>query len=287
MLAQTHLVCAAEIEDLILLRDKADNGCVARSAFSFMQGLDKRARKDLARFMDITKSEMLFSKGIIFVEGDVEALLVGEFAEILERSLDKYGISICNVYGTHFGNVVILASQFGIPWVVLTDGDPYVQVTGIMRCLDLVQQIDPDGFKALKILFDAKDDPKVRNGLKEFGLFVNDWTFEQTLIDAGLHQELKNVFLELGEEIGVKVSAGGTHIDDYLAANTRENMEKILSAIGDARWGKGRFAHRLLTHIQNKVEALKPEEKLTVVPSYIREGIAYIIDNVQKERSTP
>jgi putative ATP-dependent endonuclease of the OLD family len=280
-----HLVCTAEIEDLILLRDKADNGCVARSAFSFMQGLDKRARKDLARFMDITKSEMLFSKGIIFVEGDVEALLVGEFAEILEQSLDKYGISICNVYGAQFGNVVTLASQFGIPWVVLTDGDPYVPVTGIKRCIDLVQQIAPSRFDALNRLFDAKDDSQVRSGLKELGLFVNDWTFEKTLIDVGLHQELKNVFRELGDEIGVNVAAGGAHIDSYLAANTRENMEKILTAIGDARWGKGRFAHRLLTHIQNKVETLKPEEKPTVVPSYIREGIAYIIDKVQKERS--
>jgi len=180
-----HLVCSAEIEDLILLRDKADNGCVARSAFSFMQGLDKRARKDLARFMDITKSEMLFSKGIIFVEGDVEVLLIGEFAEILGHSLDKYGISICNVYGAQFKNVVVLASQFGIPWVVLTDGDPYVQVTGIMRCLDLAQQIVPEQDGALKELFDAEDTVGLRNELKKLGLFVNDWTFEKTLIDAG------------------------------------------------------------------------------------------------------
>ena len=282
-----HLVCSAEIEDLVLLKDKADNGCVARSAFSFMQRLDNRARKDLARFMDITKSEMLFSKGIIFVEGDVEALLIGEFAEILGQSLDKYGISICNVYGAQFKNVVVLASQFGIPWVVLTDGDPYVQVTGIMRCLDLVQQIVPEQYGAFKELFDAEDTVGLRNELKRLGLFINDWTFEKTLIDAGFHQELKNVFLELGNEIGVNVAAGGAHIDSYLAANSRENMEKILTAIGDARWGKGRFAHRLLTHIQNKVEALKPEEKLTVVPSYIREGIAFIIDKVQKERYAP
>lgn len=278
-----HLACTAEIEDLILLAEKGDKGCVAKSAFGFMQGLEARPRKDLARFMDITKSEMLFSKGVIFVEGDVEALLIGEFADILGQSLDKYGISICNVYGVQFKNIVLLASQFDIPWVVLTDGDPYVAVTGFKRCVDLVHQFAPDHFEAVQKLLDSHDDANLQKELKKFGLFVNEWTFEKTLIDVGLSQELKNVFHELGDEINEKVAAGAAHIDRYLANNSREHMEKILTSINDARWGKGRFAHRLLNQIQNKVDPLSQEEKAKIVPTYIQEGISYIIGKTQKE----
>jgi hypothetical protein len=169
--------------------------------------------------------------------------------------------------------------------VVLTDGDPNAKITGIKRCVDLVQQIAPDHFNTLLCLFKANKFLEVQNGLKEFGLFVNDWTFETTLIDVGLHQELKDVFCELGEEIGTEVTAGAAYIDNYLADKTTENMKKILTSIADARWGKGRFAHRLLTHIQDKARTLKAEEKPSIVPVYIREGIEYIIDKVQHGRS--
>jgi putative ATP-dependent endonuclease of OLD family len=277
-----HLVSAAKIEDVILLTDRVENGCIAKSAYSFMQSLDERSQKDLARFLDITKSEMLFSKGVIFVEGDVEALLVGEFAVTLNKPLDRYGISVCNVYGTHFIHVVTLAFQFGIPFVILTDGDIYMKVTGLMRGVDLLENIDPVTYAELKRVLDVNDLDYVKNALKKYGIFVNDWTFETTLIASGLQDELKAVFRELGEELGVEVGAGANHIDEYLANKTPENMKKILTSIEDARWGKGRFAHRLIKHIQDKAEALSEKEKPKIVPSYIREGIEYLIDKVQK-----
>jgi putative ATP-dependent endonuclease of OLD family len=279
-----HLVSAAQIEDLILLTDSGDQGCIARSAFTFMQSLDPRAQKDLARFLDITKSEMLFSKGVIFIEGDVESLLVGEFAEILGKPLDKYGVSVCNVYGAYFMHVVLLAFQFGIPFVVLTDGDIFGKVTGLMRGVDLIADINAARFTELKQMLDAKDLDGVRNALKELGIYVNEWTFETTLIDAGLHQELKDVFVELGDELGVKVTAGAKHIDEYLANKTDGNMKKVLTSIEDARWGKGRFAHRLVTHIQNKAQSLAEKDRPAIVPVYIREGIEYIIAKVQEGR---
>jgi putative ATP-dependent endonuclease of OLD family len=277
-----HLVSAAKIEDLVLLMEKAEIGCVAKSAYSFMQSLDERSQKDLARFMDITKSEMLFSKGVIFVEGDVEALLVGEFAKKLGKPLDKFGISICNVYGVHFRHVVMLAFNFGIPFVILTDGDIYQKVTGLMRGINLIKEISLIKYEGLKRMFDANDFDNVKNALKEIGIFVNDWTFETTLIASGLQEELKEVFRELGEELGVEVEAGAKHIDEYMVNKTPENMKKILNSIGDARWGKGRFAHRLVKHIQNKTEALPKKDIPTIVPTYIREGIEYLLNKVKE-----
>lgn len=76
-----NLASSANLEDLVLLKDYSGNGCQARSAYSFVRGLDDRSRRDLDRFLDITKSEMLFSKGVVFVEGDGEVLLIDDSPE--------------------------------------------------------------------------------------------------------------------------------------------------------------------------------------------------------------
>jgi len=275
-----HLASSANIEDLVLLKDNGDtSGCIARSAYSFIHGLNKRAKRDLERFLDFTKSEMLFSKGVILVEGDVEALLMSEFAQMLGTPLDEYGIAVCNVAGVHFLHVVTLAHKFGIPFAVITDGDKFAPHTGIQRAIDLLEIISPRKYARLKILYDKGRRDNLARHLRREGIFLNDWTLEVALLGSGLSSELKQVFTELGDEIDVKVYAGADHIDAYLAANTDENIKKLLISIADARWGKGRFAHRLVKHIQIKADTLAtPAEEEAIVPEYIRAGIKYLTD---------
>lgn len=282
-----HLVSAASLKDLVLLKNRGRDGCKATSAYDFVQSLDIRAQRDLERFLDITKSEMLFSKGVIFVEGDVEMLLVPEFAEILGKPLDKFGISVCNVYGTHFGHVVTLAYKFGIPSVVLTDGDKFRLVTGLHRAIDLLQIIRPTLRDRLRTLYDGGYNKRVQKVLRSVGIFVNDWTLEPSLMQAGLAAELKQTFYELSAELGENVRAGVSHIDSYLADPTDENMQKVLVAIADTRWGKGRFAQRLVSHIRNKAQSLAMQsDKETIIPDYIRGAIEFLVSKVESEFSS-
>lgn len=277
-----HLASSASLNDLVLLR-QSNNGSIAVSAYDFTKTLESRAKKDLERFLDITKSEMLFSKGVIFVEGDVEILLVSEFANILGRPLDKFGISICNVYGAEFRHVVTLAHKFQIPFVVLTDGDKYRQVKGLQRAIDLIEIISLRIKQKLQILYDQGHKNKVSRYLTMLGIFVNDWTLEPTLIDAGLSNELKNTFTELGDELGEKVRAGAKYIDDFLAFPDDTKMEKILGAISDTRWGKGRFAQRLVVHIIEKSQTLDTQDKKNrIVPQYIKDAIIFLTNKVSK-----
>jgi len=281
-----HLAGVAKVGDLVLVRNCGNQGGELRSAYSFINNLDPRERKDIDRFLDITKSEMLFSKGVILVEGDVEMLLVSNFAEILEKPLDKYGIALCNTYGTHFSLLVTLAHEFGIPFLVLTDGDPEQVYTGLERGIDTLERIKPTLSAKLKQKYDSGHHDITRKYLRWSGIFVNDWTLEPTLLEAGLHEELKKAFTELGSEMGVAVRAGSNHIDKYLKEPTPENMKNILKSIADTRWGKGRFAHRLVRHIREKASALETKEsKEAIVPEYIREGIYYIVKRVEAERS--
>ena len=249
----------------------------------FTSNLTEREIKDLDRFLDVTKSEMLFSKGILLVEGDVEVLLVGEFLRALDISFDKYGISIINVYGTNFTLVANLAFQLGIPFAILTDGDPEQKFSGIQRGLQIIEKItDRKMFNKLVAKYEAGKLEIVMRYLAQRGVFINNWTLETTLIDAGLHNELKIVFNELGDEMNKEVKAGVDHIDAYLATPSPDTMKKILNSIADSRWGKGRFAHRLVQHISEKVAATQPENRSKLVPKYIRESIIYLVNKVKR-----
>jgi len=287
VIISTHspqLATAAALKDLVLLKTHGKHGCKATSAYEFLKTLDTRSQKDLERFLDITKSEMLFSKGVLFVEGDVEMMLVSEFANIIGKPLDDYGISVCNVNGAHFNHVVTLAYNFHIPWVVITDGDPYRPVTGLQRAIDLTKLIKPSIQNRLKTLHDNGERVKALRGLRRLGIFVNDWTIEASLLKSGLWNELKQTFAELGSELGEKVHAGAAHIDAYNADPSDDNLKRILTTISDVRWGKGRFAHRLIGHIKDKALTLPTQSaKDALIPEYIKNGINFLINKISSE----
>lgn len=50
--------------------------------------------KYLRKFLDATKANVFFARGIIFVEGDGENILLPEIARLLGRPLENYGVSI-------------------------------------------------------------------------------------------------------------------------------------------------------------------------------------------------
>lgn len=51
----------------------------------------------LERFLDVTKANLFFARGVLVVEGDAENILLPTLARLLDRDLTKYGVSIVNV----------------------------------------------------------------------------------------------------------------------------------------------------------------------------------------------
>lgn len=97
-----------------------------------MTGLQKGDYLFLQRFLDSTKANLFFAKGIIMVEGDAENILIPVIADIIGYPLEKYGISIVNVGSTAFlrySRIMVRSdgSTIGIPVSVITDCDvrPY------------------------------------------------------------------------------------------------------------------------------------------------------------------
>lgn len=82
----------------------------------------------LQRFLDSTKANLFFARGIIMVEGDAENILIPVIADIIGYPLEKYGVSIVNVGSTAFlrySRIMIRedGENIKIPVSVITDCD--------------------------------------------------------------------------------------------------------------------------------------------------------------------
>ncbi|MCS6955026.1 MAG: AAA family ATPase, partial [Candidatus Calescibacterium sp.] len=74
--------------------------CVNNNVYSLNPNYTELSEFDyqfLERFLDATKANLFFAKGVIIVEGDAENIIIPALAEVLDRPLHKYGVSIVNV----------------------------------------------------------------------------------------------------------------------------------------------------------------------------------------------
>lgn len=94
--------------------------------------LKKKHKKYLGRFLDVTKSQLFFAKGVILVEGISEALLLPCFSDLMgkeEYNLEKNGIEVVNVGGVAFEPFAKLFNSnekkenIGVRCAIITDDD--------------------------------------------------------------------------------------------------------------------------------------------------------------------
>jgi len=81
-----------------------DNLVVIHSgkAFSMAAGetkLDSNDYRFLARFLDVTKANLFFARGVMIVEGDAENILIPSISKVIGKDFTAYGVSIVNVGG--------------------------------------------------------------------------------------------------------------------------------------------------------------------------------------------
>lgn len=65
----------------------------------------------LKKYLDVTKSQLFFAKGILFVEGISEAILIPELAKLINRPFDKYAVELVNVDSVAFKPFVNLLTS--------------------------------------------------------------------------------------------------------------------------------------------------------------------------------
>jgi putative ATP-dependent endonuclease of OLD family len=263
-----HIASVAPLRSILLLKDAGDEGTVGRSTAGI--SITDAEEDDLSRYLDVTRAEMLFARGIILVEGDAEKFLLPVFAETMGRAIDHLGITVCSVAGTNFQPYAKFLTALGIPFAVVTDWDPRQgkQPLGFNRALNLVKTIEQVRTgrvptTLLKELDAIEDGNEFGARCEAFGVFTNFDTLEVDLFKQGEFTE--HIIGTLREQKLSSKRQGW--IDGWKADPERLNVDDYLTLIDAV--GKGRFAQRLAT----RVAGIEP-------PDYIKGAIEFVASRV-------
>ncbi|MDR5000434.1 ATP-dependent nuclease [Brevibacillus parabrevis] len=186
ILLTTHSVTLASViklNNLILFAEG--------KAFSLAEGNTKLHKGDyrfLERFLDSTKANLFFAKGVIIVEGDAENLLLPALADKLGKSFAKNGVSVVNVGSTamlRYSKIFVrqLEPMMNLPVATITD------------CDEPVSKIDKE-FDTITLLSDRnsqakKFDKELKYSDQNVKAFVShEWTLEFDVACSCLKKEL-------------------------------------------------------------------------------------------------
>lgn len=234
-----HIASVADPRSLIVLRTVDGE---TKTAAACTADLDDAEWQDIERYLDATRSEIVFARRALLVEGYAEQVLMPILAQGLGIDLDKAGITVCAINGTHFSSYARFCKALEIPWAIVTDGDPDDAGTrrGEHRATDL------------QALLGLADD------LGESGIFVGDRTFEHDLAVAS-ESNTKTCLAVLRS---LCASPSQKAIDQW--GGQIPQATAYIGMIGNAG-GKGRFAQRLST------------SSLTA-PAYIGSALRYLAE---------
>jgi len=284
-------------------------------AFPMAKGQTKLGADDyrfLERFLDVTKANLFFARGVLIVEGDAENILLPTLARLLGRDLTKHGVSVVNVGGVGLGRYArifmredIAQGEVGIPVACITDLDVMPDCAPEVLGIKKVRGADgneawPTGRRWLKV----SDFPKDGVTLEAFrqdkiskvsgqGVcsFVSEkWTLEYDLADTEL-AEVVYVAAKLAQ--ADEKICGGTKSRDEAEREARAGFADIPE--DDERASKiyAEFAHKTKTTASKAIAAQYLAELLetktpvvwgagkweAVLPSYLVDAIKHVTPN--------
>lgn len=303
ILVTTHspnLASAIDLDNLLLLK--------GGKAFSLASGETNLSPSDyrfLQRFLDVTKANLFFARGVIIVEGDAENILVPTIAGLIDRDLTESGVSIVNVGGTGFRRYARIFQrreptqdgEIGIPVACLADTDVMPDCAPEIVGKVKAGEGWPEGrrWKAESDfgeggLSQHKQEIRARASGQCVKTFVSDhWTLEYDIVRAGLGRELylaialakkdDDIASETVKAIGVTRQAlrGWKAFSDE-AMPDDERAARIYAPLAKGSVSKSvtaQYLARILMRTgQNHIRT--PAEWKDVIPDYIVNAIGYV-----------
>ena len=279
IIISTHspiLASKINLKNLILLKNEKGYDLAEGKT-----GLEKGDYLFLQRFLDSTKSNLFFAKGIIMVEGDAENILLPVIANIIGYPLEKYGISIVNVGSTAFlrySRIMVRhnGSTIGVPVSVITDCD--------VKPYEL--QTQDDGEK-IKIFSEKKRESdqavaekKARYEIGTIHAFVSPrWTLEYCIALSCLGNEFHRA-VHYGKKIlnSNKISLTDRKIED--ADSDATNEVQSWTALPDFQKAYNVYQIMLSDNGSSKLKAIVAQ----CFASILRWNISIVPDGITKEK---
>lgn len=257
----THISDVSNVSKINILAKKQNYAEVYQPS----TGLKKKNITKLQRYLDAVRSNLLFAKGVILIEGDAEEILIPKMVkEAYGISLDELGISLINIRSTGFENVAQLFHDTRInrKCSILTDLDDAI-------CVTAIADTDSDKIKKYKkkVKRSKLSGQKRKEKLDKFiggNLWVKSfyakYTFEVDFVKAGN----AHVVIELSKKIYTKKATRKLAEEELKSTDVSVFGKRVLTMANQE--GKGWFAIELGEHIFYR----------TIIPQYIIDAIIFV-----------
>lgn len=307
----SNISAVAGIDNMFMLsyeRSDEYSDCRQQSLKEQFKDSDGKTEKEdaklhLTKFLDVTRSDMLFADKVILVEGIAEKLLMPLFMDACGCSYEDEHISVVEIGGKHFEHFIELFNGNAVNKKVLciTDKDfKWIDDDGKLKSIEKYQKEETPHIKKLNDRFNIENfrictqslggktfedelflanmnntsvakiffKKAICDGLEEFfdihGFNIEAWILNEEKIDGRSRKVIKKYLKAFSERA------------DKASENT-EFYKRLIFAelfLYYAKNKKGDVALSLLTdeNLFNKDETTK-----IVVPNYIQEGLKWLM----------
>ena len=240
----THISEASKISSMNILSKKKNYAEV----FQPSKNLDPKLVPKIERYLDAVRSNLLFAKNVILVEGDAEEILVPILIkQVIGKSLDELGISLINIRSTGFKNIADLFHDDRIRrnCSIITDLDKSINGE--------TSEAEIKGTSRKEKLNDYSDS---NQWIKPF---YAEYTFEVDFIKAGNAHEC----VELIPEVYTQEKTIKKAREELKSTKVQDFGSRVLTMAENV--GKGWFATILGKYITFQ----------TVIPRYILDALFF------------
>ena len=122
----TNVTSQADLTSVVALTNTGSSATPA-AAISSNSALTTEEIKDLERYLDATKSNLLYARKVMLVEGPAELFLIPALVKAsLKIDLEREGISVISIYSVHFEPYSKLFRADSLPkkCAIVADADP-------------------------------------------------------------------------------------------------------------------------------------------------------------------
>ena len=296
------------LENLILLKDNSayhiGNCFIDRHSENIIRNVKdnrnlteddvKSYRKMIARYFDVTRSQLLFSNGCLFIEGISECQLVETFSKMIGKSLIDHQIEIVDTDGTAFYQFLMLFNssnpkkKLPLKAAFITDEDQFSDSKE--KDYNLSSLVN-NNYEKLRVLREGINGGNVNGRVNNMNAMANGQTgikictgkktLEYQICKANVYEEInatKGTWLY--ELIQRENAAGIDKVNAYLTTigddvMSEEQQQNVALLMWKCLPGKAEFAQTLNAFLLEKMEA--ENEVKFAIPLYILNAINHLI----------
>lgn len=307
----TQITAAVSLDEMICMYTDGKEFKVAYPGRLFSDSKeDQESKQYVQRFLDATKSDMLFADKVCFVEGLAEELLLPVIADYLGKSMEDSHVAVITAGGRYFEHFLKLfdtkqnADAISKRIVCITDRDPVRKEKGekgsFERCYPF--EIGDDKYEYSENAKELIDKYQEHETIR---VYSQDAKYGKTLeYDLMWYNADSSILLTSGlankEELEkiqskdypacmdeLRSSKANGRIKDALAVSSWNNDEKKKAVLA-ARYlnsvGKGANALELSYVLKDNLAKKEEDHKPFVIPEYIKQAIEWLL---QSSNPTP